>query len=281
MLIFTGLLRVLRRLPGDRVDVVPGLGEHLPEPDDPRLDHDGDHDGLRRRLHRRVLREQGRPVLDDLRRPGGRDRGVGRRGRLRTDARLPDLDADRRAGRLRRRLDRDQGARRRRGRGGGRPRVSRASSGCCGSAYSPRATRPASTTSSRRSAASSWAWRPSSRSASCPAGGRVDPQELNVLRVPLAVELAGLDVVEYGTLVYPEMSGPRGDLSPTARWSRRRRCAARQRAAGPLDRGGDLMLSLPVASSSCSPSSARPCSGPCARSAGATQREEGHARHHR
>ena len=26
-----------------------------------------------------------------------------------------------------------------------------------------------------------------------------------MLRVPAAVELAGLDVVEYGTLVYPEM----------------------------------------------------------------------------
>ena len=35
------LLRVLRRLPGDRVDLVPGLGEHLPQPDDARLDHDG------------------------------------------------------------------------------------------------------------------------------------------------------------------------------------------------------------------------------------------------
>ena len=51
------VLRVLRRVPGDRVDLVPGLGEHLPEPDDARLDHDGDHDGLRRRLHRRLLRQ--------------------------------------------------------------------------------------------------------------------------------------------------------------------------------------------------------------------------------
>jgi ammonia channel protein AmtB len=32
------VLRVLRRVPGHRVDLVPGLGEHLPEPDDPRLD---------------------------------------------------------------------------------------------------------------------------------------------------------------------------------------------------------------------------------------------------
>ena len=30
-------------------------------------------------------------------------------------------------------------------------------------------------------------------------------KKLNVLRVPAAVEVAGLDIVEYGTLVYPEM----------------------------------------------------------------------------
>jgi ammonia channel protein AmtB len=30
-------------------------------------------------------------------------------------------------------------------------------------------------------------------------------KRLNLLRVPAAVELDGLDVVEYGTLVYPEM----------------------------------------------------------------------------
>ena len=52
------LLRVLRRVPGDRLDVVPGLGEHLPQPGHARLDHDGDHHGLRRRLHRRLLRQQ-------------------------------------------------------------------------------------------------------------------------------------------------------------------------------------------------------------------------------
>ena len=43
----------------------------------------GDHLRLRGRLHRRLLREQGRPVLDGLRRPRGRDRGVGRRRRVR------------------------------------------------------------------------------------------------------------------------------------------------------------------------------------------------------
>src|SRR4029450_241414 len=35
-------------------DLVPGLGEHLPEPDDARLAHHGYHDGGRRRLHRRA-----------------------------------------------------------------------------------------------------------------------------------------------------------------------------------------------------------------------------------
>ena len=68
-----GLLRLLRGVPRDRVHVVPGLGEHLPEPDHARLHRDDHHDGLRRRLHRRLLRLEGRPVLDGLGRPRGRD----------------------------------------------------------------------------------------------------------------------------------------------------------------------------------------------------------------
>ncbi len=51
-----GLLRLLRRVPRDLVHGLPGLGEHLPEPDDARLDHDGDHVRLRRRVHGRLLR---------------------------------------------------------------------------------------------------------------------------------------------------------------------------------------------------------------------------------
>ena len=51
------LLRLLRRLPGDRLDHVPGLGEHLPEPDHARLDRDDHHDGVRGRLHRGLLRQ--------------------------------------------------------------------------------------------------------------------------------------------------------------------------------------------------------------------------------
>ena len=54
-----GLLRLLRGVPRDRVHVLPGLGEHLPEPHDARLDRDDHHDGLRRRLHGRLLRLAG------------------------------------------------------------------------------------------------------------------------------------------------------------------------------------------------------------------------------
>ena len=100
------LLRLLRRLPGDRVHRLPGLGHHLPQPDDARVDHDGDHVRLRRRLHRRLLRLAGRPLLDDLRRPGRRDRRVRRRRRVRPHARLPAFHGHRRDRLLRRRLDR-------------------------------------------------------------------------------------------------------------------------------------------------------------------------------
>ena len=61
MLIFTGLLRLLRRLPGDRVHRLPGLGDDLPQPDDARLDHDGDHLRLRGRLHRGYFASRGDP----------------------------------------------------------------------------------------------------------------------------------------------------------------------------------------------------------------------------
>ena len=64
MLIFTGLLRLLRGLPRDPVDGVPRLGEHLLLTDNALVDHVRDHDRLRGRLHRRVLHIQGRSVLD-------------------------------------------------------------------------------------------------------------------------------------------------------------------------------------------------------------------------
>ena len=53
------LLRLLRGLFGDRVDHLPGLGEHLPEPNDPRIDRDGDHLRVRGRLHGWLLRQPG------------------------------------------------------------------------------------------------------------------------------------------------------------------------------------------------------------------------------
>ena len=54
-----GLLRLLRGLPGDRLDDGSRVGEHLPEPDHARLDRDDHHDGLRGRLHRRLLHQPG------------------------------------------------------------------------------------------------------------------------------------------------------------------------------------------------------------------------------
>ena len=71
MLIFTGFYGFYAACLVIASTTFPGLGQHLPEPDDAGLDHDGDHVRLRRRLHRRLLREQGRPVLDDLGRPRG------------------------------------------------------------------------------------------------------------------------------------------------------------------------------------------------------------------
>ncbi len=54
-----GLLRLLRRLPRDPVDGLPGLAEHLLLADDTRCDRVRDHVRLRRRLHGRLVREQG------------------------------------------------------------------------------------------------------------------------------------------------------------------------------------------------------------------------------
>ncbi len=51
------LLRLLRGLPGDRLHRRTGLGQHLPQPDHAGIDHDGHHVRLRRRLHRRILRQ--------------------------------------------------------------------------------------------------------------------------------------------------------------------------------------------------------------------------------
>ena len=50
-----------------------------------------------------------------------------------------------------------------------------------------------------------WAWRRSCRSASCRAGSAsFILKKLNLLRVPVEVELEGLDMAEYETDFYPE-----------------------------------------------------------------------------
>ena len=56
----------------------------------------------------RLLRQQGRPVLDGLRRPRRRDQRVRRRGRVRPDARLPARHGQRGARGLRGQLDREE-----------------------------------------------------------------------------------------------------------------------------------------------------------------------------
>ena len=56
MLIFTGLLRLLRGLSRDPVDHATGVGLDLPEPDDALVDYLRDHDRLCRRVHRGILR---------------------------------------------------------------------------------------------------------------------------------------------------------------------------------------------------------------------------------
>ena len=154
MLIFTGLLRVLRRMPGDPVDDVPRLAQHLPVAHDARHDRDGDHVRLRRRLHRGVVRLQGRPVLDTLGRSRRRDLRVRRRRRVPPVARLPPLVHRRHALRVGRELDREEAADRRRRRCGRGARLLRVSTASSSSASSPAATRPGSTTSRPRSAAS-------------------------------------------------------------------------------------------------------------------------------
>ena len=59
MLIFTGFYGFYAACLVIVSTTVPGLGEHLPEPDDARLDRDDHHDGLRGRLHRGLLHQPG------------------------------------------------------------------------------------------------------------------------------------------------------------------------------------------------------------------------------
>ncbi len=86
--------------------------------DDPRRDRLRDHRRLRGRLHGRLVREQGRSVLDAVRRPGRRDLGLRRRRRVPPVARVPALDLGRHGRGLGGRLHREEAAHRRCGRGG-------------------------------------------------------------------------------------------------------------------------------------------------------------------
>ena len=59
MLIFTGFYGFYAACLVIASTTLPGLGEHLPEPDDARLDRDDHHLWVRRRLHGRLLRLEG------------------------------------------------------------------------------------------------------------------------------------------------------------------------------------------------------------------------------
>ena len=148
------LLRLLRRVPLHHADGVPGLAQHLRLADDARRDRVRHHRRLRGRVHRRLVREQGRSVLDAVRRSRRRDLGVGRRRRLPPVARVPALDLGRDARRLGRATTsrRSSGSTTRSARS--RCTASAASTASSSSASSPAATRRASTTSSPRWAAS-------------------------------------------------------------------------------------------------------------------------------
>ena len=212
------LLRLLRRLPLHPVDDVPRLAQHLLLADDARRDRDGDHVRLRGRLHGRLVREQGRPVLDALRRPRRRDLRLGRR-RRRTTRRSPTCSrspaACSRSG---------SAATSRRTCGSTMPSArspstaSAASTASSSSASSPADIRPGSTTSRCPSAGSSWACWLSCRSLSCRATCLSwILKKLNLLRVPPEVELEGLDLAEFGQDFYPEFERVPEVIEPDGR----------------------------------------------------------------
>ncbi len=120
-----------------------------------------------------------------------------------------------------------------------------------------------------------WAWRRSCRSASSPAGSRRScSRRRNLLRVPPEVEIEGLDMVEYGELVYPEFDvskefvvEPDGTLVETATVAE---VADDETATATSSRGaaGDRVPDL--AAHHGRRRRRDPSAGPCARSAGAT-----------
>ena len=73
MLIFTGFYGFYAACLLIQSTVFPGWAEHLSLADHARHDRDGHHLRFRGRVHRWLDREPGRPVLDAVRRPRGRD----------------------------------------------------------------------------------------------------------------------------------------------------------------------------------------------------------------
>ena len=125
MLIFTGFYGFYAACLVITPAVVPGLAQHLPLAHHARRNRLRHHGRLRRRLHGRLVREQGRPVLDAVRRPRRRHLGLGGRRRLPPVARVPARDLGRVRRRLGRELHREAAPHRRCRRGGGGPRRDR------------------------------------------------------------------------------------------------------------------------------------------------------------
>ena len=154
MLIFTGFYGFYAACLFIQSTAFPGWLNIYLSPTTLGRDRDGDHVRVRRRLHGRLVREQGRPVLDAVGRPRGRDLGLGRRGRVPPVARVPALVLRRHARRLGRQLHREEPPRSTTPSARSPCTASAASTGSSSSGSSPAATRPASTTSRCRSAAS-------------------------------------------------------------------------------------------------------------------------------
>ena len=172
MLIFTGFYGFYAACLVIQSTIFPGWLNIYLSPATLGRDRVHDHGRLRRRVHGRVVRQPRRPVLDAVRRPRRRHLGLGWRGHLPPVPRVHPRLLGRHARRLGGDVHREEAPRRRRGRGGGRPRRLRLLRRAARRHLRGRLSRPASTTSRCPSAGSSWAcWR-SSRWPSCPATSR-------------------------------------------------------------------------------------------------------------
>ena len=235
MLIFTGFYAFYAACLVIVVDHLPGLGEHLPQPDDARLDHDGDHDRASRAASPAATSPAGvtRSGRSRAASPGvigvsaGADvyaptlayllamvtavlvvyAGNWIEKKMRVDDAVGAVAVHGVAGFLGRALGRHL-----RRRLPDRPQQRRELD-----------RRPADR-----------AWRPSCRSASCRAGSRRwSCKKLNLLRVPPEVELDGLDVAEYEPDIHmPEYGPGRGPDDRARRHPGRRPRGFRPRRRG-------------------------------------------------